>query len=210
MDNLTLNKNAYNSFANKYACSFYTDWEGKEFVDEFLKTLGTAKSFLDLGCGNGNLANYATSKGYIVKGYDLSENMVKIGKQLNPKLNLNVLDITNLPQEDILYDGAIYCYSFMHLTKTQAKQSLLTLNKNLKQNAVLAIFTCAGAGRAVVSCDDFDKTKKMLFTFYTQEQITKLLNQCGFKVNIIKIKHDDNANISSDDLIVFAQKEKTR
>lgn len=43
MNNTTLNKKAYNFFADKYACSFYNDWEGKEFVDDFLKMLDKEK-----------------------------------------------------------------------------------------------------------------------------------------------------------------------
>ena len=95
IDNIEASKNAYNSFAEKYFEEFFDDWEGKEFIDEFLQKLA-GKKILDLGCGNGNFCYYAMQKGFEVKGYDISEKMIQVGKSICPKLDLSIQDISSL------------------------------------------------------------------------------------------------------------------
>lgn len=205
LNNTEMNKIAYDTFAQKYYNDFFNEWEGKEYVDEFLHCLG-GKRILDLGCGNGNFAFYAKQKGFEVKGYDISEEMIKLGKQTCPSLDISVQDITLLPKEKNLFDGAIYSYSFMHLTKQQAKNSLNSLFPNLKPKAKLCIMTCKGSGEKLVAYDEYSPNKKILFTFYEENEIIKLLSDCGFKILSMKIKHEENANVSNEDWIILAEK----
>ena len=205
MNNTEINKVAYDAFAEKYYQDFFNEWEGKEYVDEFLACL-KGKKILDLGCGNGNFAFYATQKGFYVKGYDISEQMIALGKKTCPNLDMCVQDITSLPKEKKLFDGAIYSYSFMHLTKPQGKKSLISLYPNLKHNAKLCIMTCKGNGEEYVAYDEYDPSKKMLFTFYEENEIISLLNECGFKIVSMRIKYEENANVSNEDWIIIAEK----
>lgn len=46
------------------------------------------KKILDMGCGSGIYAKLLTKKGAIVKGFDISREMLKIAKKNNPKLEL--------------------------------------------------------------------------------------------------------------------------
>jgi len=46
------------------------------------------KKVLDFGCGSGIYAKILTKKGAIVKGFDISEEMLKIAKKDNPTLDL--------------------------------------------------------------------------------------------------------------------------
>jgi len=46
------------------------------------------KKILDFGCGTGIYARILTKKGAIVKGFDVSEEMLKIAKKENPKLDI--------------------------------------------------------------------------------------------------------------------------
>jgi SAM-dependent methyltransferase len=48
------------------------------------------KKLLDFGCGTGIYAKILTKKGAIVKGFDISPEMIKIAKKDNPKLDLKV------------------------------------------------------------------------------------------------------------------------
>ena len=57
-----------------------------------LELLGNVKGkkILDFGCGSGIYAKLLTKKGAKVKGFDISDNMIKIAKEMNPKLDLRV------------------------------------------------------------------------------------------------------------------------
>lgn len=55
-----------------------------------LELLGNVngKKILDMGCGSGIYAKLLTKKGAIVKGFDISKEMLNIAKKSNPKLEL--------------------------------------------------------------------------------------------------------------------------
>ena len=55
------------------------------------------KKILDLGCGSGIYAKLLTKKGAIVKGFDISPEMIRIAKQENPNLDLKVGTADKIP-----------------------------------------------------------------------------------------------------------------
>ncbi|MBI2448721.1 class I SAM-dependent methyltransferase [Candidatus Pacearchaeota archaeon] len=64
-----------------------------------LELLGNVKGkkVLDWGCGSGIYAKLLTKKGAKVKGFDISEEMIKIAKEENPQLDLRVGSGLNIP-----------------------------------------------------------------------------------------------------------------
>lgn len=95
--------------------NFYVNEEDLKFYDKFMECTNKGM-VLDLGCGNGQVSNYLTKFGYECIGYDISDKMIELGKKLNPKLNINVGDIENIPLLNNKAVGAIYAYSLPNLT----------------------------------------------------------------------------------------------
>jgi SAM-dependent methyltransferase len=56
-----------------------------------------AKKVLDIGCGGGIYAKIMSKKGAIVKGFDLSEEMLRIAKLENPNLDLRKGSFYKIP-----------------------------------------------------------------------------------------------------------------
>ena len=59
---------------------------------------------------------------------------------------------------------------------------------------------------AIITYDEYAEDKKMLFTFYEENEIVELLKNCGFKILSMKIKVEENANVSNEDWIILAEK----
>lgn len=67
-------------------------WQNKEFTNAHSYILPTLikmlpkkdEPILDIGCGNGAIANYLINQGYIVYGTDASESGIKIANSINP------------------------------------------------------------------------------------------------------------------------------
>jgi SAM-dependent methyltransferase len=90
--------------ANKvynFMAEHYHNWRTKKnpkgwFYNELLEMPATlslvgnprAKKILDFGCGSGIYAKILSKKGAIVKGFDISEEMLKIARENNPGLDL--------------------------------------------------------------------------------------------------------------------------
>ena len=80
-------------------------YPGGWMYNEMLEMPGTfellgnvkGKKVLDFGCGAGIYARILTEKGAKVKGFDLSEEMLKIAKRENPKLDLRLGSGYNIP-----------------------------------------------------------------------------------------------------------------
>jgi len=205
MNNIETTQIAYDNFANEYFSQNVKNWPGKEYIKDFLKSLDGEKRILDLGCGNGFLAEYAMSKGFEVKGYDLSKNMIAAGLKWNKKLDLRFGDMVDIPKESRLYDGAVYIYSFMHLNKAQAKKSLLSLNANLKVDAKILIITCKGRGQCYIPCGV--NKDKVFFKSYSFAEIKSLLEECGFVIDDLKVQQNKQTTISAEDFVIYGHKQ---
>ena len=76
------------------------------------------KFILDLGCGNGYLANYLISQGYNIYGTDASEEGVAIARQTNPgRFFIQDISTGELPDElqEIKFDTIISTEVIEHL-----------------------------------------------------------------------------------------------
>jgi SAM-dependent methyltransferase len=96
----------------KYAMSAqaYHNWRTVEnpegwFFNELLEMPSTlslignikGKKILDMGCGTGIYAKLLTEKGAIVKGFDISKEMLEIAKIENPNLDLKLGSAYQIP-----------------------------------------------------------------------------------------------------------------
>jgi len=109
-------RKAYNKVAEGY--HFYrtkkypSGWFYNELLEmpAVLELLGNVKGkkILDFGCGTGIYAKLLTKKGAIVKGFDISEEMIKIAKQENPKLDIRMGTGNKIPFKE-KFDIVISC-----------------------------------------------------------------------------------------------------
>lgn len=87
-----------------------TTYEDKKVLSEQLNILDkifkskSSKSILEAGCGTGRILLPLTRKGYVIQGFDLSQNMLNVLKKKNPKIHTKLGDIEKIPFEDNSFD----------------------------------------------------------------------------------------------------------
>lgn len=101
----------YNLIAEHFARTRYYIWND---IEEATKNFDlNNKKVLDLGCGNGRLYEFLTSKGVKYTGLDLSEKLIKIAKNKYPEGSFVSGNLLNTPFKDGEFDF-IYCVATLH------------------------------------------------------------------------------------------------
>lgn len=205
MDNKKITKNAYNAIAKKYYDVYKDDTSDFLYIDKLLKFCNN--KILDLGCGMGHYSKYINKKGFEVVGVEFSKSMLEIAKENTKNIKYVESDICDLPQDlDKDFDGVLIAYVIQHLSYEETKECLLKLHKFIVPNAhILLLFR---EGDSILNeKEPFDNSFTYIIKEYTSEEITKLLNECGYEVLEINKKafvQDDNS-LCPDTLVVFAK-----
>jgi 2-polyprenyl-3-methyl-5-hydroxy-6-metoxy-1,4-benzoquinol methylase len=156
----------------------------------------TNKCILDLGCGNGYIANYLIGKGFNVYGTDASNDGIKIARKQNPnRFFTQDFSTDDLPKElqGIEFDTIISTeviehlydpYKFADLCKKILAQNkgeliLSTPYHGYIKNLLLSIFNKWDAHISPLWQGGHIK-------FWSKSTVTQLLNQQGFKVTGFK------------------------
>jgi SAM-dependent methyltransferase len=98
----------YNNISKDFDKTRFSVWRG---VREFLDTLPTDSSLCEAGCGNGKNLLYRSD--LVVKGYDLSIEMVKICQDKG--LDVEEGDITKLKDDNDSFNNVISVAVIHHL-----------------------------------------------------------------------------------------------
>ncbi len=148
------------------------------------------KSILDIGCGSGTISLYLASKGYLVKGIDISRTAINTcNESANNMLLKNVkFEIVEFPKKipNGKYDLIFFSEVLEHLPNDNL--ALKKINKLLNTNGTLFLSTPsknAPLYRLGVA-SKFDRDVGHLRR-YDVEELTEKLVRCGFTIkNIYK------------------------
>ncbi len=192
-----LNQKAFDKIAEKYG-----GYRRKtpEIIENFIKE--SKNKILDLGCGNlSYLLNYPTK----VYGIDFSFNSLKkIDRENTYAING---DITQLPVKSGSFSKATCIYTLHNLSPKMQEKAMCELNRILKENSQALITVWAKYQQRFFSLQNiinfrnnkpipvkWGNTTRYYFLF-TKNQLRKLCEQAGFKVNILgTIKTRKNKN----------------
>jgi ubiquinone/menaquinone biosynthesis C-methylase UbiE len=112
-------KNIYNQIAHVFDVTRVKIWP---CVRNFINSLQSGSTILDIGCGNGKNMNIRSDITF--KGIDLSDELVKICK--NKSLDVIESSMTSLPFPDNSFDGFIAVASYHHLSDDDLRQKALS------------------------------------------------------------------------------------
>ena len=212
-------KHSYNLIADDFSRT--RSYIGKEF-ELFTPYIKNNSTIVDLGCGNGRLANFIKDSKLPVKymGIDNNENFLKIAKKKYPKEKFIIGDQLKIPLEKETTDVLLNIRSFHHLpSKKMRLTALAEMKRILKKEGILIISVwdlwqrkylkalVLALFRCVFTLGNYDyndtfipwgKTTNRYYHAFTARELKKIVEKAGF--TILKTLNFNN------DHILIAQK----
>jgi SAM-dependent methyltransferase len=172
----------YDLIAGEYAKRLSGELEAKpfdrEFLDRFARTVPSGE-VLDLGCGPGHIGKYLHERGVSIRGLDLSAEMVRLARELNPNLEFVQGDMRTLAFPDQLFAGVVAFYSIIHLDPSELEPVFTEILRVLRPGGLLAL--SFHVGTEVRHVDELWGVKTSLdFVFFEPSDVEGALLSAGF------------------------------
>lgn len=206
MDKTLISINSYNKNAKNYAKKFMNFEDYRNIIIEFSKYINDEDNILDLACGPGNTIKCIRENIENVKitGIDLSEKMLEIAKETNPKdifikQDLRELEISNK------YDVIIMSFCIVHLFEEEAKELLKKVSNILKENGKLYLSFMEGKKSG------YEKTsfsnEEIFFNYFSKLEIEKELKKLNIKIlKSIEQEYKETDGSITKDIFIFGEK----
>lgn len=176
----------YDTVAENYAAQFRDEIAEKPFDRKILEWLiekvGDAGIVCDLGCGPGQIAGFLQSVGALVCGVDLSPEMIKQARLLNPTIPFQTGDMMNLETvADNSFGGIAAFYSIVNIPPESMPKVFAEMFRVLRPAGVLLI--AFHIGEETIRLEEFlNKKVSLEFYFFQTAEIKKQLRAAGFAV----------------------------
>ncbi|MDT7779416.1 MAG: hypothetical protein QOC99_1928 [Acidobacteriota bacterium] len=182
----TESQRSYDRVAEDYAEHLYDELEKKPFdrkmLDWLSEKVGGLGVICDMGCGPGQVARYLHDRGVETCGVDLSAEMLKQARRLNPGIQFrqgDMLALSNIADDS--YGGIAAFYSIIHLQRPSVAAALRELKRVLLPRGVLLL--TFHIGRQVIHRDEWwEKKVNLDFIFFETEEVKGCLTAAGFKL----------------------------
>ena len=139
----------------------------------FIAALPQGARVLDLGCGPGTSARHMVRAGCVVDALDASAEMIGLASAIDgvTARQASFDDISGTA----IYDGVWANFSLLHAPRTDMPRHLSAIHAALKPGGLFHIAVKEGTGEARDSIN-------RLYTYYTEAELTDLLQTAGFTV----------------------------
>lgn len=101
-----------------------------EHLEQLYNLYEEGKSFIDLGCGVGNVLRYAKNIGYVTRGIEINTSYKKYLKNYN----VSFIDITKMDLKELNNYDVVYSYKPL---KGEFKEFVKKVKRNMKSGATL-------------------------------------------------------------------------
>ena len=176
---------SYDSAAAAYVEHLYDELAKKpldrHLLNRFAEEVRDRGTVGDLGCGPGQIARYLHDQGVRILGIDLSPEMVRWARELNPGLDFRVGDIRSLDLPDASLAGIVAFYSIIHLEPAEISVAFSEIRRVLAPEGVLLL--AFHIGDQTLHLDDlWGHTVSLDFRFLVPREVIAALGSSGLSV----------------------------
>ncbi len=204
-------RNDYDPIAAEYAKRLYGELEHKpldrSLLDRLATQVGALGIICDLGCGPGQVAAYLHSRGAQVCGIDLSAEMLRHARQLNPVIPFQQGDMLALSDiAEQTFGGIAAFYSIIHIPRDRVVAALRELWRVLRSPGLLLL--TFHLGQQVIQLDElWEQPVALDFVFFETEEMVGYLQTAGFEIEeVIEREPYPEVEVQTRRAYVFARK----
>ena len=193
------------SYTEEYSDELTRKPFDRELLDGFATSLRGEGEVCEIGCGPGQIARYLKDRGVNMLGLDLSAEMVKCARRLNPDIPFVHGDMLtlDLPQDSL--GGIVAFYAMIHLKREQMTPSLKEMRRALKPGGRLLVSFHGGEGE--LHRDEwYGQPVSIDVTLMTNEEMSAYLHAAGFAEVIIRERKPYEFEYPTPRLYAFARK----
>ena len=176
MNSIDLTKQYYINNSKEYVTSTLSV-NMQEHYDRFVPRLNEGAKILDVGFGSGRDMLYFASQGYDVKGIDIVEDFVSLGKENG--LSVSLCDFHNIPYVNE-FDGVWACASLLH--SNDLTLALKNIHKVLKTGGCAYISMKYGEGTQI--------DNGRFYQFVNEETLANYCSNASLIIDKIYISQD--------------------
>jgi ubiquinone/menaquinone biosynthesis C-methylase UbiE len=181
-------KASYDRVAEHYATEYFEELKRKPFdrevLDSFADSLRGQGKVCEIGCGPGQIARYLLDRGVNMRGIDLSDEMVKCARRLNPDISFEQGDMLALNFKDASFAGLVSFYAVIHLKRPDMTRALKEMRRVLQPGGKLLVSFHGGAGE--LHRDEwYGQPVSIDVTLMTSEEMAHFLAAAGLAVEKI-------------------------
>jgi SAM-dependent methyltransferase len=204
-------QSGYDPVAEDYAREFRDEMSKKPFDRKMLDWLAEKVNGLgticDLGCGVGQAAGYLHGRGASVCGIDLSTEMIKQARSLNPDIAFqqgNMLALTGVAEGS--FGGIAAFYSIIHIPRPSLVDAMQEMKRVLCPGGRLLL--TFHIGQKDIHLDEWwNKPVSLDFYFFETEEMKGHLTQAGFELEeVIERDPYPDVEVQTRRAYVFARK----
>ena len=136
-------RKGYDAIAARYLAARSEDSEDVQLLQELVQRLSPGAKVLDAGCGAGVPVTRRLSESFSVTGVDFSEAQIRLARQLVPRAQFVLQDITQLSFPDDSFDAICSYYAIIHIPRGEHSSILRNFYRMIRPSGLALL--CLGA-----------------------------------------------------------------
>lgn len=181
---------SYDRVAADYADEFVSELERKPFdrelLNEFARRIRGRGRACEIGCGPGQISRYLKDCAADMCGIDLSHEMVKQARRLNPDIQFEAGDMLALEFADASFVAIVCFYAIIHLQRDDVTRALREMNRVLQPGGHLLLAFHGGEG-SLHRDRWYDKVVSIEVSLLAKDEMSGYVQAAGFEIeNIVE------------------------
>ncbi len=184
MDNINLNKKAWDAIGKKVASPYMKNDAYLTLFEMFCSMLSKGAKVLDLGCGPGiPVTKILVDRGFSVVALDFSKSMISLVKENVPAAEPVHMSITEIDYENE-FEGIVASYSLLCLNPEQFNETIRKISAALKRGGVFFLALNEPDGPVPDNYEHIEELigQTMYTRGYTEDEIRDMLSGTPFSV----------------------------